>query len=297
MHQTRREYDCPTHYDLGMACNTHGWTWLEPFSWDDQTNTLEFSVLLGERSVDVAARQVRKHIEATVVSRTVLGKNALRDLDAMVIRTLGLKQETAGLMSVAAKHGSDYGQLVSKGAGRLLRGATLWEDAAKTLFTTNCSWSLTQRMCERMCSLTPPSPSGRRAFPSPEMVARASISELRQRLSVGYRAEYLKPLAHAFLDDPTLGNLEGESLGYEEAYGRVSRLKGFGPYASRHLLLLVGHYERIPVDTVVRDYIQRHHRCQNIENFVAKHYRSWGRYAWWGLKLEEMLRDENWLGD
>src|SRR4029079_11342533 len=57
------------------------------------------------------------------------------------------------------------------GLGRLLRAQDLWEDAFKTLLTTNCTWKQTVSMVGRLVDLLGPrSATGRRAFPAPEAV-------------------------------------------------------------------------------------------------------------------------------
>ena len=299
MPRIQRDYLCPARYSLYTACHTHGWIYLEPFSWNESAGCLEFPLLLPSQAVDVTTKQMGGCLRASIISKRPLGAAALRTLDTAIVRSLGLQNDTAALLAVAKKQGRAYARLVEQGGGRLLRGATLWEDAAKTLFTTNCSWGLTEKMCERMCSatFTPPAPSGRYPFPPPTALADYDAAGLRRKMPIGYRDEYLKALAQRFSGDPTLDNVEVQPLSYGDAYERVSSLRGFGLYARTHLLLLAGHYERIPVDSVETDYIKRHHRCRDVGEFVARHYRAWGRHQWWGLKLEKMLRHQNWLGD
>ena len=56
---------------------------------------------------------------------------------------------------------------LDRGLGRLLRSPTVFEDAVKTLCTTNCSWALTRAMITRLVEeLGEEGPAGR-AFPSP----------------------------------------------------------------------------------------------------------------------------------
>jgi len=114
---------------------------------------------------------------------------------------------------------------------------------------------------------------------------------------VGYRAEYLLSLAKRCLEDPSLGGIEGGGIDFQNAFGIVRQLKGFGPYASAHVLVLAGFFEAIPVDSVVLGYVRSNYRARKPESFLSRHYRAWGKYAWWGMKLEKILRRQNWLGD
>jgi N-glycosylase/DNA lyase len=297
--KVHRKYPCPKWYDLFLTCHTHGWVNLAPFSWDEKCSRLEFALLIDSEAFDISIQQDKRFIEATIYSEKNITKDIIKNLDATVARILGLKEETKELFKTALRIGGPYPKLLRKGAGRLLRGATLWEDAAKTLFTTNCSWALTRRMCEKICSSTfsIPSPSGRYPFPHPSYIAAESRDSLKTKMPIGYRAEYLKMLSESFMLDSNLANLEEKSMSYDEAYKKVAQLKGFGPYARTHLLILAGYFYKIPVDSEVSGYILKNHKCRDVGRFVDKRFAPWGRYRWWGLKFEKMLRRQNWLGD
>jgi len=144
---------------------------------------------------------------------------------------------------VAEKFGEDYVKLIENGAGRMLHAPTLWEDAAKTLFTTNCSWSLTKKMCESACSerFSEPAPSGCYPFPSAEKLSDYSAKNIGRLMPVGYRADYLIDLAKRFSEDPFLGNIESNGYDYKSAYQYVINSRGFGDYACNHLLVLAGY--------------------------------------------------------
>lgn len=299
MFRLTRKYSCPNWYDLYIACHTHGWVNLAPFSWDEEQRSLEFSLLIDSQAVDVLIHQVKRVISALICAEKKFDSISLKRLDAVLARILGLKEDTAELFDIARRIGRLYPELMKKGAGRLLRGATLWEDAAKTLFTTNCSWALTQKMCEKICSseFTIPSPSGRYPFPHSTSLAEESPDSLKRKMPIGYRAEYLKLLSTAFTQNSMLTMLEVNSLPYDSAYKIVGELKGFGRYASSHLLILAGYYERIPVDSEVLNYIKKNISAREAERYVDRRYARWGRYRWWGFKFEKMLKRQNWLGD
>lgn len=282
-----------------MTCHTHGWINLAPFSWDERQNRLEYALLIGSQAVDVLIQQGKRFVSAVVCSEKKINSYSQKLLDVALTRILGLKEDTTGLFNTALRIGGPYPELIRKGAGRLLRGATLWEDAAKTLFTTNSSWALTQRMCEKICSpiFSIPSPSGRYPFPNPSSLIRESPNSLKKKMPIGYRAEYLKLLAEFFYCDLHFANLEEKTMSYDEAYRKVAQLKGFGPYARTHLLILAGYYDKIPVDSEVSGYIMKNHKCRDVEHFVDKRFALWGRYRWWGFKFEKMLRRQNWLGE
>lgn len=299
MAKTTITFKCPDFYDLYMTCHAHGWINLSPFSWDYEKHILLFAALVENNPIDIAATQSGQSIKVTIISHQKLDSSSKSKVKAIISRSLGLDIDTSGILNAAQRIGPEYIKLIKKGAGRLLRSPTLWEDAAKTLFTTNCSWFLTQKICNSACSETfvQPAPSGAKPFPSPESFSQYSADRLKQMIPVGYRAGYLKLLAETFSADPTLQNIETNGFDYQVADKLVRSIKGFADYAAAHLLILAGFYNEIPIDTVVVSYLKRNHRVRKPKSFINRHYRKWGKYKWWGFKLEKMLNKQNWLGD
>lgn len=286
------KFKCPEFYNLSMVCHSHGWIDLAPFSWDKKTNTIQLTLRVANKVIDVAASQKSSNIRATIQSFRQLDSATIAKVTLALTRSLGLDGDISGLLKTAETFGSEYKILIKKGAGRLLRAPSLWEDAAKTLFTTNCTWALTKKMCAGVCSekFSKKSPGGSFPFPGPKVFIRLTGDELRKLIPVGYRAEYLISLAQAFVKDPCLRDIETDSHGSNTAYDIVCNLKGFGPYASTHMLVLCGYFERIPVDTVVLSYLNSNFRFKNPRSFIKRHYKNWGQYKWWGFKFEKMLK-------
>jgi len=287
----------PSYYDLFMTCHAHGWINLAPFRWNAEMRTVSFAIVLAGRSVDIEAREHKGTVEASVTSRGRVSSKYQGQLVRAVTRALGLDVDTRELLEVAAKAGSEYAELVTRGAGRLLRGTTLWEDAAKTLFTTNCSWHLTQRMAESVCSarFCQAAPSGAFPFATPASISRLSPNELRQLLPIGYRAPFLHSLVDRFCGDGQMVPQDACPSG-DAIREAIRSLRGFGPYAASHVAVLLGHFDLIPIDSEVESYVRSVHRARNPSAFLARKYARWGRFRWWGYKLDRMLRRLNWIG-
>jgi hypothetical protein len=74
------------------------------------------------------------------------------------------------------------------GAGRMLRSPTVFEDVIKTICTTNCSWSGTERMVAALVRhLGSPDGCGQHAFPSPGAMTKADPEFYREVARTGYR--------------------------------------------------------------------------------------------------------------
>ena len=77
-------------------------------------------------------------------------------------------------------------RLVKKGWGRMLRSPTFWEDAVKTLCTTNASWGYTVKMCKNLCDkLGEVTPSGLKTFPLPESILKVDQRFLKEKIGMG----------------------------------------------------------------------------------------------------------------
>jgi N-glycosylase/DNA lyase len=149
------------------------------------------------------------------------------------------------------------------GAGRLLRSPTVFEDVVKTVCTTNCAWSATERMVGVLVGrLGEPAPGAPqdgvagRAFPTPEAMAAAGEDFYAAVARAGYRGPYLREIARrvasAELDLEELLLAGRDELPDEEVERRLLGLPGVGPYAAAHVMLLLGRHSRLVLDSWTR---------------------------------------------
>ena len=149
------------------------------------------------------------------------------------------------------------------GAGRLVRSPTVFEDVVKTICTTNCSWSATERMVaalvehlgERADGAPHSGPYGR-AFPTPGAMADADDNFYRDVVRAGYRGAYLRTLASSVASGETeleeLGRATPDELPDHEVAERLLALPGVGPYAAAHVMMLLGRYTPLVLDSWTR---------------------------------------------
>ncbi len=185
-------------------------------------------------------------------------------------------------------------------AGAMFRSATLYEDVVKTICTTNCTWCNTKRMVGELCRLLGepvdntigPVDDGesRHAFPTIEAVARARRPTLL-KAGLGYRADYIRDLSRAVLD----GTIDLHAWETERDTTRLRHdllaVKGIGPYAANHMLMLLGHYDFIPCDSVARDFLglPTTTPAREVDRAMHARYEPWGRYAALAYMLERVL--------
>jgi N-glycosylase/DNA lyase len=150
---------------------------------------------------------------------------------------------------------------VTGGAGRMLRSPTVFEDVVKTICTTNCAWSGTVRMVGALVSeLGQPAEGApdRRAFPTPAAMAEADDSFYRDVARAGYRGPYLRSLAEGVAEGRLdLERFNDPALSDDDVAEQLLALAGVGPYAMAHVMMLIGRYRRLVLDSWTRPKYRR----------------------------------------
>ncbi len=226
---------------------------------DENTHALELTLPLdGLRPRTVRVLESSSgHGTASVVGPPPCSEE-LALLLARIRHVLQLDEDLSGFYSLAA--GDPELSWVTRGAGRMIRGATVFEDVVKTLCTTNCSWSATRRMVsalvEHLGEKAPGAPETGpwgRAFPTARAMAEAGEGFYRDVVRAGYRGEYLLALACSVASGGLdVESLDAEELSDDEVEGRLLALPGIGPYAAAHIMMLLGRYSRLILDSWTR---------------------------------------------
>jgi N-glycosylase/DNA lyase len=220
---------------------------------------------------------------------SVADEAPLEALAAVVRHMLRLDEDLSAFYARAV----DDGALAwaADGAGRLLRSPTVFEDVVKTICTTNCAWSATVRMVNALVdNLGEPARDGDgHAFPTPAAMAAAASEFYADVARAGYRGGYLRTLAA----DVSSGTLDLEALadpelGDEEAAERLLALPGVGPYACAHVMMLLGRYGRLVLDSWTRPTYRRvAGRPRVTDKGIERAFRRYREYA--GLAFWLML--------
>jgi 3-methyladenine DNA glycosylase/8-oxoguanine DNA glycosylase len=176
------------------------------------------------------------------------------------------------------------------GAGRLMRSATVFEDVVKTIATTNCAWSATVRMVgavvehlgDSAIEVEPDGPYGR-AFPTPEAMAAASDDFYKDVVRAGYRGPYFRSLAESVasgeLDLEELDRASPDEISDEDVATRLLSLPGVGPYAAAHIMMLLGRYTPLILDSWTRPKYARVNGRKASDKTIERRFRRYGPYA------------------
>jgi len=236
---------------LSSVITSHGWVQLAPFSSDEQYETLRYVTEL--ESGDVISIFVQEaHQGVRVEVEGVLRAETQRELADKIAWMLGLDMNFSTFYPVALGE-PKLATAAERARGRILRSATIFEDVVRTILTTNTTWGGTKRMVKALVDLYGApisSDSDVKAFPIAERLAQADVDTLRKDGKLGYRAPYVLSLAHRIASgELDLEALKSNSLPTLELRKRLLQINGVGPYAAANLLMLLGHYDYIPIDS------------------------------------------------
>jgi len=273
-------------YDFRATVLSHGWLMLPPFRWDVEGETLSYLLQTGcgevqRLQMSEACGGVRVDLPDCESLRPALQA----EISAAVKRIFSLDWDLSAFYQAMRAH-EGYEWLEAERRGRILVCPSLWEDLAKVLLTTNCSWSQTINMTSQLCQLGAPYPAipGWRAFPAPQRVADLSLHDLSEALRAGYRTAYLHELARRIVK----GDVDLErwlELDSDALFKAAKSLKGFGDYAAGTVARMLGHFDRLAIDTACQAmFAARHNRCLKVSAADIKaHYAQFGR--WQGLVM------------
>ena len=281
-------------FDFWRTVTSHGWYDLAPFTCDPVRRTLGLILTApGGRAVSSTAVKSGKGVGVTVHSSVPLDTADRRSLKGQIATCLRLHEDFRPLHTHARRL-PGWRWIADTKCGRLLRAPTVFEDAVKMICTTNCTWALTKIMVANLVhEFGVPAADGRHAFPTPQAIAGSQEGFLRRHCTTGYRSPYILELSRRV----AAGKLDVESwrtpgIPEEALYREMQTVKGIGEYAAGNLLKLVGRYERLGLDSWVRQRFARihHHGRRVSDDTIGRHYREYGE--WRGLFFWlEMTRD------
>jgi N-glycosylase/DNA lyase len=292
----------PEPFDLDLTVRSHGWYDLAPWRWDGDRRVLARPVRLSTgRVVDVEVAPAARGLAFRAAARGRPSGAEAREAEAALARSLALDEDLSAFRARAAelerqRAGGgkpdlpDLRWALARGAGRLLRSPTVFEDAVKTLCTTNCSWALTRLMVSRLCDkLGEESPRGDRTFPTPAAMAARRERFYREEIRAGYRAPYLGDLARKVAEgELDLEGLRSSPEPTEVVSKRIRGLAGFGPYATEHLLRLLGRHGHLALDAWTRATLARRRGKRRVpaDRTFERWYAPYGEWAGLAMWLE-----------
>jgi N-glycosylase/DNA lyase len=291
--------------DFVRTINGHGVTSLAPMSVDETASSLRLTLRLPSgavRSVLVTASG------ASVARCEVLSDVSTSELAGLVRAVRWALRLEADLSPFYRIAGADPAlSWVVAGAGRMTRCQTVFEDVVKTICTTNCAWSATIRMTnalvEHLGEVDPHAAVDGvplRAFPTPAAMAAADEEFYRAVVKAGYRGAYIKKLAQSIVDGEleleSLATASAEELPDAEMAARLLALPGVGPYAAAHIMMMLGRYSRLILDSWTRPAFARIAGAESVPDAeIIERFAPYGDYAglaFWLFVTKQWIADD-----
>jgi 3-methyladenine DNA glycosylase/8-oxoguanine DNA glycosylase len=266
--------------DLRRTLASHGVATLVPQRVDMETWQLQTTLVVGAVPCTIRIREGEPGQAKVETARPGMSPDADEKLLAAVRHLLRLDEDLSRFYRLAAADPALA--WVTSGAGRMLRGPTVFEDVVKTICTTNCAWSATVRMVEAIVGhLGEAAPGGSHAFPAPEAMAAAGTDFYRDVARAGYRGAYLVQLAAGVADGSVdLQQLTDPDMPDAEVEKRLLALPGVGPYAAAHVMLIaLSRYQRLILDSWTRPTYARLTGRKASDQVIERRFRRYGRYA------------------
>jgi N-glycosylase/DNA lyase len=246
---------------------------------DEARSTLELTLALGTgaRTIQIGPGR-RGHARLTVAGRAP-GERLAQEIVDRARHVLALDEDLSPFYDAVASD-PDLAWAAA-GAGRMVRSPTVYDDVIKTICTTNCAWSATVRMVTALVgNLGREAPGGKRAFPTPEAMAEADGAFYKDVVRAGYRGPYFRALAEDVADGKLdLEGLLDPELRDDEVAARLLALPGVGPYATAQMMMLLGRYSRLILDSWSRPKYAKLNGRKASDKTIERRFRRYRRYA------------------
>jgi len=288
VHVHRTTLPLPQPFELPVLLLGHGWVALPPHHWPGGDSPYRTVLRLGAQVVDAELRPRRRSLALSLHAARSLPARAISAARAQLAHALRLGDDLEPFWT-QCRRSQHLRWAARRGAGRLLRSPTVFEDLLKLLFTTNTTWSGTTAMTRNLvAAFGPAAPSGARAFPTPAECPRDERT-WRAVVRVGYRARACIELCERFATGAlTDDHFLDPGLPTADLRRRLLALDGFGPYAAGQAMRLFGRYDDLALDSWCRARIAElaGRRRAPADGAIGRRYAAFGEFAGLALWLE-----------
>lgn len=293
--------------DFHRTIHSHGLITLAPNEVPDDGDVLRMPLRLGGgRTTLVEIRPGERGFARVSATGAWRGAAVRAELTARVRRILHLDGDYSAFYRQAAE--DPELRWVTRGAGRFVHSATVFEDVIKTICTTNTAWSATIRMTDALVAgwgEPVAGTAGVRLFPTPVALAKAPERWYRDVARTGYRGPYLRAVAASVargeVDLEALADAPPEQVSDAELERRLLELPGVGPYAAAHIMMLMGRYSKLVLDSSTRPkYARLSGRKPRSDAAIVRRFKPYGRFAglaFWCYVTSDWLDDATVSGD
>ncbi|XP_062089773.1 uncharacterized protein LOC133796318 [Humulus lupulus] len=313
-------------FDMEKSVCNHGMFMMPPNVWIPSSKSLQRPLRLADdaTSLTLSVSQSNHYLYVRHFSQhSNFSMNDQRVIQEQIVRMLRITESDA--RDVREFH-KVCPRAKETGFGRLFRSPSLFEDAVKSILLCNCTWGRTLKMAEALCKLqydisqnNVDGVSSRTRgvkrklvypkenekvmkignFPNAREIVSRGENDFMERMSpvLGYRAKHIFKLAKD-VHSGKLSVLRELEEASEKRLCRedmiINKIRGFGPFACANILMCVGHYQKVPVDSETIRHLQQIHgrkKCnkKTIQKEVKEIYDKYAPFqclAYWMELLE-----------
>jgi len=137
------------------------------------------------------------------------------------------------------------------------------------------------------------------AFPQAALIASLSPKEIAETCGLGYRAEYIVSFSKEYVNNQSYyENLANYISSSDELFRKLIGIKGVGPYSAGTLMMLLGRYSKLAVDSEMLSFMKKKYfNGKNPTKYeINKIYEDWGKWkylAYWFDEPVEKKQDIN----
>lgn len=282
--------DLPENFNFEAATTDHGWYSLPPFylGKDKKTLTRVEKMQSGKILIwEIENRTNQLHIKINE-DRKLTDKEIV-EIVQKVEWIYRINEDLTDFYELCRKN-EGWSEVVSLQRGRLLRSPSLFEDIIKTILTTNTTWSRTMSMTENVVKYLGENYSDNSemyAFPTPEAILEKGEEFLNTTVKLGYRSKYIYEFAKDYSNG--MYNFEewlNPNIPTEKVASEINKINGVGPYALSIILMLVGRYDFLPIDSEFKKHVKTKYYPDVTPSKaqMEKIYEEWQEYkflAYW----------------
>lgn len=276
----------PPDFHFWRTVYSHGWCSLPPFVIDKEHESLQRLLELADGSLAncIIAAPKADQLKIVVESKKIISTSQQNEIQQQIRTCFRLDEDYSEFFQYVRRV-PQYRWIAKLHTARLLRSPFVFEDIVKMICTTNCSWALTEVMVNNFTqSLGKKFDGDLYSFPSPDAIAGTTETFLRKNIHAGYRAPFLLEFSENVASHKIdIDSFRSTELPTEELYKQLRSIKGVGEYAASNLLRLLGHYDRLGLDSWVRgQFYELHHKGRKVsDKTIEKFYAPYGK--WRGL--------------
>ncbi|MFH1018014.1 MAG: Fe-S cluster assembly protein HesB [Pseudomonadota bacterium] len=266
-------------YAFKSVVFSHGWSDLPPFYVRTTSGVMDLVLRSGARPVRVTLRPAPGGLR--VESEERLLSRALADLRWM----FRLDDDLGSFYELLGREERPWA--LDLRMGRLLRSQSVFEDLIKLILTTNCAWSLTRVMADRLAEkLGEKTMEGFSLFPTARTMAGKGERFYREVIRAGYRSPNLVCVARLFASGRVVpSEWLDPRRPTEEIRKEILALPGAGPYVADNLLKFLGRFDHLGLDSWARTKLKELWGMKKVpkDTTIARRYRTFGLFQ--GLAL------------